>query len=86
MHALTLLAQSRLSADIENHRDHARLVVIPSPCPLAIQPTDFAHTEELIERSLEDARAFLDRGGSEPIRTRMHLQPHAGKKRPAGVT
>jgi NTE family protein len=85
--ALTLLAQSRLIADIENHRDHARLVVVPPPCPLAIQPTDFAHAEELVERSLEDARAFLDRGGVErpAIRTRMHLQSHGRKKRAAGV-
>jgi NTE family protein len=76
LHALTLLAQSRLIADIESHRGHARLVVMPLPCPLAIQPTDFAHAEELIERSLEDARAFLDRGGTErpPIRTPIHLQ------------
>ena len=89
LHALTLLAQSRLIADIENHRDHARLVVMPPPCPLAIQPTDFAHAEELIGRSLEDARAFLDRRGAEgaPIRTRVHrsAQRHARKKRAAGV-
>jgi NTE family protein len=90
LHALTLLAQSRLIADIENHRDHARLVVMPPPCPLAIQPIDFAHAEELIERSLHDARAFLHRGGTEgpPIRMHAHhhVPPQAGKKRPAGVT
>src|SRR2546421_2113514 len=89
LHALTLLAQSRLIADVESHRDLARLVVMPPPCPLAIQPTDFAHADELIERSLEDARAFLDRGGAErpPIRTRVHpsAQRPARKKRPAGV-
>ena len=89
LHALTLLAQSRLIADIENHRDHARLVVVPPPCPLASQPTDFSHAEELIERSLEDGRAFLDRGGTEgpPIRMGVHrsAQRHARKKRAAGV-
>ena len=89
LHSLTLLSQSRLIADIESHRDHARLVVMPPPCPLAIQPIDFSHADELIERSLEDARAFLDRGGAEgaPIRTRVHRSPqrHARKKRPAGV-
>jgi NTE family protein len=89
LHALTLLAQSRLIADIENHRQRARLVVMPPPCPLAIQPTDFAHAEELIGRSLEDGRAFLDHGGPErpPRRMRMqrHAQPTARKKRAAGV-
>jgi NTE family protein len=89
LHALTLLAQSRLIADVESHRDLARLVVMPPPCPLAIQPIDFAHAEELVERSLADARTFLDGGGAErpPIRMRVHrhVQPHARKKRPAGV-
>ena len=90
LHALTLLAQSRLIADVESHRDLARLVVMPPPCPLAIQPIDFAHAEELVERSLADARRFLDGGGAErpPIRMRVHshVQPHARKKRPAGAT
>src|SRR5437764_3972905 len=65
LHALILLAQSRLIADVESHPDLAKLVVMPPPCPLAIQPTDFAHAEELIERSRADARAFLDRGRAE---------------------
>ena len=88
LHALTLLARSRLIADIESHRNLARLVVMPPPCPLAIQPTDFAHADELIERSLEEARAFLDRGGTErpPIRTRMHPPPHGVRNgRPASL-
>jgi NTE family protein len=74
LHALSLLAHSRLIADIELHRDRAKLVVMPPPCPLAIQPIDFGHADELIERSLSDARAFLDRGGAEqgPIPMRMH--------------
>lgn len=89
LHALTLLAQSRLIADVESHRDLARLVVMPPPCPLAIQPIDFAHAEELVERSLGDARTFLDGGGAErpPIRMRAHRhgQPHTRKNQPAGV-
>jgi NTE family protein len=89
LHALTLLTQSRLVADVELHRDHAKLVVLPPPCPLAIQPIDFGHADELIERSLADARAFLDRGGAERprIRTRMHrhAQPQRRKKPVATV-
>jgi NTE family protein len=74
LHALSLLAHSRLIADIELHRDRAKLVVMPPPCPLSIQPIDFGHADELIERSLSDARKFLDAGGAErpPIRMRMH--------------
>lgn len=77
LHALSLLAHSRLIADIELHRDQVKLVVIPPPCPLAIQPIDFSHPDELIERSLLDARKFLDGGGAErpAIHMRMHRHP-----------
>lgn len=73
-HALSLLTQSRLVADIELHRDRIKMVVLPPPCPLAIQPVNFAHADELIARSLADARAFLDDGGATrpPIRMRAH--------------
>jgi NTE family protein len=85
LHALTLLTQSRLIVDVELHRDQAKLIVLPPPCPLGVQPIDFGHADELIERSLADARAFLDRGGTErpAIRMRMHRhgQPGASKKR-----
>ncbi|HWG09365.1 MAG TPA: patatin-like phospholipase family protein [Solirubrobacteraceae bacterium] len=84
LHALTLLTQSRLIADVELHRDQAKLIVLPPPGPLGIQPIDFAHADELIERSLADARAFLDRGGAgrPAIRMRMPRQKQArtGKK------
>ena len=85
LHALTLLTQSRLIADVELHRDQAKLVVLPPPCPLGIQPIDFAHADELIERSLADARAFLDGGGAERPAIRMRMHRHgdtrARKKR-----
>jgi NTE family protein len=89
LHALSLLTHSRLIADVELHRDRAKLVVLPPPCPLAIQPIDFAHADELIARSLSDARKFLDGGGAErpPIRMRMRRdeQPRNRKNRPEGV-
>jgi NTE family protein len=73
LHALTLLTQSRLIADVELHRDQAKLIVLPPPCPLGIQPIDFGHADELIERSLADARAFLDGGGAERPAIRMRM-------------
>lgn len=74
LQALSLLTHRRLVADIEEHRGQVRLVVIPPPCPLAIQPIDFGHADTLIERGYEDACAFLDGGGAErePIRMRAH--------------
>jgi NTE family protein len=87
LHALSLMAHSRLIADIELHRDNAKLVVLPPPCPLAIQPIDFAHADELAARGLGDARAFLDGGGGErpPIRMHMHRHHDPRKKRASTV-
>ena len=87
-HALPLLTQGRLIGDIESHRHLARLVVMLPPCPLAIQPTDFAHAEDLIERSPRDARAFLDGGGTDRPSIGTPDTPRAArrKKRAAGVT
>jgi NTE family protein len=74
LHAISLLTHRRLIDDIERHRADAHLIVMPPPCPLNIQPIDFAHADELIDVALLDARDFLDGGGEsrEPIRMRMH--------------
>jgi NTE family protein len=74
LHALSLLMQRRLMDDIERHRDGTKLVVLPPPCPLSVQPIDFGHARLLIDRAYADACAFLDGGGAErpPIRMRMH--------------
>jgi NTE family protein len=78
LHAISLLTHRRLIDDIERHQDDAQLIVMPPPCPLDIQPIDFAHADELIEVALGDARDFLEGGGElrPPIRMRMHR--HAG--------
>ena len=74
LHAIRLLTQRRLIADVEQHRKNAHLVVLPPPCPLRTQPIDFSHADELIARALDDARRFLDSGGQDrpPIRMRVH--------------
>jgi NTE family protein len=74
LHAISLLTHRRLLDDIERHRADAHLIVMPPPCPLNIQPIDFAHADELIDVALLDARQFLDSGGEarEPIRMHMH--------------
>ena len=84
LHAISLLTHRRLIDDIERHRADAHLIVMPPPCPLNIQPIDFAHADELIDVALLDARAFLDGGGEarEPIRMRMHRHSSAPGTRP----
>jgi NTE family protein len=74
LHALSLLMQRRLIDDVDRHRDETKLVVLPPPCPLSVQPIDFGHARLLIDRAYADACEFLDGGGAErpPIRMRMH--------------
>jgi hypothetical protein len=60
LHAMTLLVQHRLEAEIEALADTVPLHVLPPPCHLAVQPIDFSRADELIDRSLADAKAFLD--------------------------
>jgi NTE family protein len=74
LHAISLLTHRRLIDDIERHRHDAHLIVLPPPCPLSVQPIDFSHSEQLISRSLKDAREFLDQGGEERPAIRMHMQ------------
>jgi hypothetical protein len=68
-----LVPESGLRRLIERHVEYEELVMLP-PCPLNIQPVDFAHAAELIDVALLDAREFLDSGGETraPIRMRMH--------------
>jgi NTE family protein len=82
LHALSLLTHRRLIDDIEKHRDEVDLIVLPPPCPLEIPPIDFAHADELIARSYDDATDFLDNGGAErpPIRMTMHSDVDLGGK------
>lgn len=79
LHAMTLLIQQRLVREIDLFRDEANLIVLPPPCPLAVQPIDFSHARELIERGRADSRAFLEgaEGGRVPASMNVNrLRPH----------
>jgi NTE family protein len=76
LHAISLLTQRRLIADVEQHREDAHLVVLPPPCPVRTQPIDFSHADELIALALGDARRFLDSGGQDRPPSRMRVHRH----------
>ena len=71
LQAMSLLLQQRLAADIEALRGDSRLIVLPPACPVALQPTDFSHADELIERAYLEAANTLDARGD----SRAH-RPH----------
>lgn len=78
LHAISLLMHHRLLDDIEHNRDRVRLVVLPPPCPLSVQPTDFSRADELISRGREDARRFFADGGEDQPAIRM--RPHSHRR------
>jgi NTE family protein len=41
LQATNLLVGRRLALDIAEYSRHAQLTVLPTPCPLDVQPTDF---------------------------------------------
>jgi NTE family protein len=75
MHAVTVAIQQRLVTDVRAMQDRVTLRVAPPLCPVSVSPIDFRHTRELIVRTRESTRAWLDRPRpSDPAR---HLGLHA---------
>jgi NTE family protein len=61
VYGTSLLVHARLVRELAAIGDRADIVVLPPPCPLSVQPTDFSHADALIEQARDDARRFLDR-------------------------
>ena len=61
IHATGLLVGRRLAQDVAALSDDASVAVLPPPCPLTVQPTDFGQAELLIDEAREHARRYLDR-------------------------
>jgi NTE family protein len=59
VHATGLLVGRRLAEEMAAYQDHCRLFVLPPPCPLSVQPTDFSQAETLIEQARRDVRRYL---------------------------
>ena len=78
LHAISLLTNRRLIEDIERHRDAAKLIVLPPPCPSQITPIDFSHADVLIKQALHDAREFLEGGGED--RPAIRMKPHRHRR------
>jgi len=79
MHAVTLLIQQQMVRDIRSVPDDVALTVLPPPCPLAVSPTDFSKSAELIGRTLIQSRQFLDSchtGRRHAVSTAMRTAAH----------
>lgn len=76
LHSLSLLVMRRLILEVEQFADSRELIVLPPPCPLRTQASDFDRADALIKRGRQDAHRYLDRldaGQAEaPLRFTMH--------------
>jgi NTE family protein len=59
IHATSLLVAQRFAGETLTLGD-ARVKILPPPCPIRVQPTDFGHAKDLIARAHASAAAFLD--------------------------
>ena len=58
IHATSLLVAQRFTGEAMA-LEGSRVTILPPPCPIRVQPTDFGHADELIERAHESAGLFL---------------------------
>lgn len=65
VHALALLINQRLAADIDRYAPEVRLIVFPPPCPQTVQAWDFSQAQTLIEQGYASASQVLDDAGRE---------------------
>jgi NTE family protein len=80
LYATGLLIGHRLQAELALVSPAVDVVVLPLPCPLHVQPTDFSHADELIDRGRRDARSYLRAREVGPERLRRR---RAVPRRPA---
>lgn len=76
LHAITLLIAHQLVTEIERCREHVEIITVPPLCPLSVSPYDFAHAGELIERTADQTRRWLDKGGLTRERVPGALRAH----------
>ncbi len=59
IHATGLLVRQGLIHDLATLADRDRVVVLPPPCPITVQPSDFSRADWLIEQGYREAMHFL---------------------------
>ncbi len=62
------LLHHRLESEIASLAGDPRVVLLPPPCPITVQPNDFSHADELIDDGYREAVRTLDAVRGEPAR------------------
>lgn len=59
LYASGLLIGRRLQAELAAASPSIDMTVLPPPCPISVQPTDFSRAAELIQQARREARRYL---------------------------
>ncbi|HEY5855927.1 MAG TPA: patatin-like phospholipase family protein [Aldersonia sp.] len=62
LQGITLAINDRLAVDVRQYENKVDLRVAPPLCPMRVNPADFGHGAELIERAEESTSEWLDAG------------------------
>ena len=68
IHALSLLLDVRLAADLARYDGEVELIVLPAINPRRVQPTDFTQARGLVEDAYAAARSALTRASVPVLR------------------
>ncbi len=63
LHAVSLMINRRLAADVDHYLNRADVRVIPPPCPNDVKPNDFSRAAELIGAAYASTVSWLDHDG-----------------------
>jgi NTE family protein len=61
VYATGLLVRQGLAHDLARLPDTGPVIVLPPPCPVRVQPSDFSQADWLIEQGYAEAMRFLRR-------------------------
>ena len=74
IHATALMVGGRFTAEARALAGRPDVVIVPPPCPVAVEPIDFGHADDLMRRAEDEARAFLAaRRKVVPLRARRRV-------------
>lgn len=63
LHALTLLIEQRLIAEVADPPAGATVHLVPPLCPVSVSAADFSHAAELIDRARDASARWMAEGG-----------------------
>jgi NTE family protein len=77
LHAITLLIANQIVRDLKELSGKVDISIVPSLCPLDVSPYDFSSAGQLIERTADNTRKWIDGGGLSRPDIPDSLLPHS---------